>query len=85
MTGSAATTTRTQRAATRIRARNVLAAGGNDTTSGGVAEDGYIAEWRALAELLRSGMPVEYVELLDDARFALGLADEAAALIGAAA
>ncbi len=63
----------------------VLAAGGNATTYGRVADDGYIAEWRALAELLRSGMPVEYEELLDDARFALGLADEAAALIGAAA
>ena len=63
----------------------VLAAGGTDTTYGRVADDGYIAEWRALAELLRSGMPVEYEELLDDARFALGLADEAAALIGAVA
>ena len=63
----------------------VLAAGGNDTTYGRVADDGYIAEWQALAELLRSGMPVEYEELLDDARFALGLADEAAALIGAVA
>ena len=49
----------------------VLAAGGNDTTYGRVAEDGYIAEWRALGGAARSGMPVEYEELLDDARFAL--------------
>ena len=63
----------------------VLSADGRDTTYGRVAEDGYLAEWRALAELLESGMPVEYEELLDDARYALGLADEAAALIGAAA
>jgi len=63
----------------------VLAADGRDTTYGRVAEDGYIAEWHALAEILESGMPVEYEELLDDARYALGLADAAAALIGAVA
>jgi predicted dehydrogenase len=63
----------------------VLSADGRDTAYGRVAEDGYLAEWRALAELLGNGMPVEYQELLDDARYALRLADEAAALIGAAA
>ena len=47
----------------------VLAAGGNDTAYGRVADDGYIAEWRALSELLASGMPVEYDELLDDVRY----------------
>ena len=61
----------------------VLAAGGNDTAYGRVADDGYIAEWRALSELLASGMPVEYDELLDDVRYSLRLADEAAALVGA--
>ena len=58
----------------------VLAADGRDTTYPQEAEDGYIAEWRALAELLESGMPVEYEELLDDVRYSLRLADEAAAL-----
>ena len=44
------------------------------------AEDGYVAEWRALAELLdERDVDVEYDELLDDARYALRLADAAAA------
>ncbi|HWL75929.1 Gfo/Idh/MocA family oxidoreductase [Microbacterium sp.] len=49
------------------------------------AGDGYIAEWRAFAELVESGMPVEYEELLDDVRYALAIADEAARLVEAAA
>ncbi|MGC5077088.1 Gfo/Idh/MocA family protein [Agrococcus sp. DT81.2] len=49
------------------------------------ARDGYVAEWSALAELLDEGLPVEYDELLDDARYGLRLADDAAALIGARA
>ena len=47
--------------------------------------DGYLAEWRALAELLDSGFPVEYDELLDDVRYSVRIAEDAAALIGAAA
>ena len=45
------------------------------------AEDGYLAEWRALADVLSGTSVVEYDELLDDARYALTLADAAAALI----
>ena len=44
-------------------------------------EDGYLAEWRALADVLSGTSVVEYDELLDDARYALTLADAAAALI----
>ncbi|WP_193598061.1 Gfo/Idh/MocA family protein [Microbacterium sp. YJN-G] len=63
----------------------VRTADGRDTLYSQGAIDGYIAEWRALAELLDAGLPVEYDELLDDARYALRLADEAAALVGSAA
>jgi predicted dehydrogenase len=42
------------------------------------ADDGYLQEWRVLAELLASGGPVEYEEILDDARYAIALADAAA-------
>ncbi|MFB7893734.1 Gfo/Idh/MocA family protein [Microbacterium sp. NPDC056044] len=66
----------------RVRVR---AADGRDTIYAHDPADGYVAEWRALAELLDAGLPVEYDELLDDARYALGLADAAAELIGAAA
>lgn len=45
------------------------------------AEDGYLSEWRALAELIAGSCPVEYDELLDDARYALGLADAVAASV----
>lgn len=66
----------------RVRVR---AADGRDTIYAHDPGDGYVAEWRALAELLDAGLPVEYDELLDDARYALRLADAAAELIGAAA
>lgn len=55
----------------------VLSADGRDTTYDPDADDGYLAEWRALAELIDSGMPVEYDELLDDVRYTVQLADEA--------
>lgn len=42
------------------------------------AEDGYVAEWRAFAHLLDGAEPVEYGELLDDARYAIDVADAAA-------
>ncbi|SDG59635.1 Gfo/Idh/MocA family protein [Microbacterium pygmaeum] len=48
-------------------------------------DDGYLAEWRSLAELLDGRDPVEYDELLDDAKYAIGIADAAAALIEASA
>ncbi|WP_424467383.1 Gfo/Idh/MocA family protein [Pseudoclavibacter helvolus] len=47
--------------------------------------DGYEAEWLALAELLAGEGPLEYDELLEDARFAVTLADAAEAHIAASA
>jgi predicted dehydrogenase len=44
-------------------------------------EDGYLAEWHALTDVLEGGSVVEYDEMLDDARYALALADAASALI----
>jgi predicted dehydrogenase len=44
-------------------------------------EDGYVAEWRLLASLLEENAPVEYDELLADARYAIDLADAAAAKV----
>ncbi|MGA7148651.1 MAG: Gfo/Idh/MocA family oxidoreductase [Microbacterium sp.] len=44
-------------------------------------EDGYQAEWRSLAELLRGDRPMEYDELEADARFAIALADAAADVV----
>ncbi|WP_194396810.1 Gfo/Idh/MocA family protein [Microbacterium atlanticum] len=63
----------------------VLAADGRDTAYDRHPDDGYVAEWRALAELIDSGMPVEYDELLDDVRYTVALADQAAALAGVTA
>ncbi len=60
----------------------VLAADGRDTSYDRDADDGYLAEWRALAELVDGGMPVEYDELLDDVRYATELADRSALLAG---
>ena len=54
---------------------------GKRTTYPTAAEDGYLAEWRALADVLRGTSVVEYDELLDDARYCITLADAAAALI----
>ena len=50
-------------------------------------EDGYVAEWRALASILDGHEVVEYDEILADAEFAIDLADavEAAVLAEAAA
>lgn len=45
------------------------------------AEDGYVREWRALAALLDGTATMEYHEVLDDAVFAIDLADAAAAAI----
>lgn len=42
------------------------------------AQDGYIAEWAALATMLDDDEPVEYDELLADARYVIELADAAA-------
>jgi len=48
------------------------------------AEDGYVAEWRALIDALEGTVEVQYEELLEDARYALRLADAAATSILAA-
>ncbi len=45
------------------------------------ADDGYLAEWRAMLELLDGVRPVEYDELLADALYAIELADAVAAAI----
>lgn len=44
-------------------------------------DDGYVAEWRALAALLDGEVPVEYDHLLDDALYAIRLADAAHAAV----
>jgi predicted dehydrogenase len=59
----------------------VSSATGRVTTYASDAEDGYLAEWRSLADVLDGRTVVEYDELLDDARYALTLADAASALI----
>ncbi|MBM7505216.1 Gfo/Idh/MocA family protein [Agromyces aurantiacus] len=48
-------------------------------------EDGYVREWRALAELLDGSAVMEYHEILDDARFAIDLAEAASAAVHAGA
>jgi predicted dehydrogenase len=63
-------------------AARVRSGGGRWTEYRRDAEDGYVAEWRVLAELLDGGMPVEYDELLADALYAIDLADAAAAKLG---
>lgn len=54
---------------------------GREVTYPVVADDGYIAEWQALADALDAGVPIEYDEALEDATYAIALADAAAALI----
>lgn len=54
---------------------------GRETTYPASAEDGYLAEWRVLAEVLAGADVVGDDELLEDARYAIALADAAAALI----
>jgi predicted dehydrogenase len=63
-------------AAVRVRAPD-----GRWTNYRGAADDGYLQEWRALAALMRAGGPIEYEDILDDARYAIELADAAATSI----
>ncbi|WP_394771692.1 Gfo/Idh/MocA family protein [Lacisediminihabitans sp.] len=44
-------------------------------------DDGYIAEWRALAAVLDEGRSVEYDDILEDALYAVRLADAAHAAV----
>jgi predicted dehydrogenase len=60
-------------AVVRVRGGDV-----RETTYRRDAEDGYAREWRALAALLDGTATTEYHEILDDARFAIVLADAAA-------
>lgn len=62
----------------------VNSASGRRTTYPVDADDGYLAEWRALTDLLNGSSVVEYDELLEDARYALTLADAASELIAGA-
>ena len=59
-------------------------ASGKRTTYPLDVEDGYLAEWRALADVLNGRSVVEYDELLEDARYALAPADAASELIAGA-
>lgn len=63
-------------AAVRVRA-----ADGKWTSYRRAAEDGYLQEWSALEMLMRTDGPVEYEDILDDARYAIALADAAATSI----
>ncbi|WP_194421257.1 Gfo/Idh/MocA family protein [Microbacterium abyssi] len=49
------------------------------------ADDGYVAEWRALASILDGDAVVEYDEILADAGFAFDLADAVEAAVRAGA
>ena len=60
---------------------SVQTATGRRTTYPLDPDDGYLAEWRALADVLSGSTAVEYDELLDDARYAVTLADAASELI----
>lgn len=57
---------------------------GERTTSyAGIPEDGYLAQWRTLAAQLSGDLSVEYDALLDDALYAVELADAAASAVRA--
>lgn len=63
----------------------VSEASGRSITYPRRGDDGYLAEWRALAALLDADAAMEYEEILDDARFAIRLADAVAEVAGQAA
>ncbi|MET0976461.1 MAG: Gfo/Idh/MocA family oxidoreductase [Leifsonia sp.] len=56
---------------------------GRTTTYRRSPEDGYVREWLALAALLDGSATMEYHEVLDDALFAISVADAAAAAVRA--
>lgn len=64
---------------------SVRSASGTTTTYPTTPDDGYVAEWRALADVLDGTTVIEYDELLDDARYTIALADAAAEFIVEAA
>ena len=59
-------------ATVRVRADDL-----RTTTYRRVGDDGYVREWRALAALLDGSPTMEYHDVLDDAVFAIDLADAA--------
>lgn len=59
----------------------VREADGRRTTYAAQPDDGYLREWTALADILDGNQVVEYDEILEDARYAVRLADAAADLI----
>lgn len=63
---------------------HVVEATGKRTTYPIDDTDGYLAEWQALIDVLNGSSVIEFDELLDDARYAITLADAAAELIGGA-
>lgn len=56
----------------------VRRSGGEVTRYPRDADDGYLVEWGALAQALDENQPAEYDELLEDALFAIRIADAAA-------
>lgn len=58
-----------------VRVRDVR---GREITYAAVDEDGYVAEWQLLADALAGGAPIEVDEALEDAKYAIALADAAA-------
>ncbi|HEY8588871.1 MAG TPA: Gfo/Idh/MocA family oxidoreductase [Naasia sp.] len=63
----------------------VRAADGRVTEYAADAEDSYVSEWRALHALAEGEHPTEYDDLLDDALYAIAVADGASARIWEAA
>ncbi|WP_322410259.1 Gfo/Idh/MocA family oxidoreductase [Microbacterium invictum] len=61
----------------------VRSADGTRTQYAPDPDDGYLLQWRTLAALARGDEAVEYDEIHADARYAIELADAAAAAIGA--
>lgn len=63
----------------------VYGAQGREITYPVVEDDGYVAEWQLLADALDGGTPIEDDEALEDAKYAIALADAAADMIRAGA
>ncbi|QKJ21259.1 Gfo/Idh/MocA family oxidoreductase [Microbacterium hominis] len=59
--------------------------GTRETVYAAHPEDGYLAEWRALASAIDGQAPVDHEDLRADAHFAIDIADDAAAAILAGA
>ena len=60
---------------------HVSAGDGRETTYPVEPGNGYVAEWASLADALDGSSVIEYDEMLDDARYAIALADAASEFI----